>query len=32
MPETFLGMPEITRRGFVKGSAVAAGTAVVAST
>ncbi|MCL1598225.1 MAG: molybdopterin-dependent oxidoreductase, partial [Actinomycetia bacterium] len=32
MPETFLGMPRITRRTFVKGSAAAAGTAAVAST
>ena len=29
MPETYLGMPKITRRGFVKGSAVAAGTIAV---
>ncbi len=29
MPETYLGMPKITRRGFVKGSAVAAGTVAV---
>ncbi len=32
MPETFLGMPKITRRGFVKGSAAVAGTTAVAST
>ena len=29
MPDTFLGMPRITRRTFVKGSAAAAGTAAV---
>ena len=29
MPETYLGLPKVTRRGFVKGSAVAAGTVAV---
>ena len=31
MPETYLGLPKVTRRGFVKGSAVAAGTVAVTS-
>jgi sulfite dehydrogenase (quinone) subunit SoeA len=31
MPETFLGMPKITRRTFVKGSAAVVGTASVAN-
>ncbi len=32
MSKTFLGMPKVTRRGFVQGTAVAAGTAAVANT
>ena len=29
MPETFIGMPNVTRRGFVKGTAAVGGTAAV---
>jgi sulfite dehydrogenase (quinone) subunit SoeA len=32
MPDTFVGIPKVTRRGFAKGSAAVAGTAAVAST